>query len=196
MSLHTFLKHCLYYFLWNRMVQTKTPFFRPNFSSGQPTFSSLSRSGDPTCIFWKKILHLKTNFCQFLAPETQILAKICSGDSSFKPKKISSGDPMFESPGGTYLPNFLATTPLPGTKFWAFWQKGKENKQTKQITIFWQSVDNRCLNFQTTIFQGFQKLRQSDTRYYRLKFARNMADQIRMKVTDSRLRGTNCFGKR
>ena len=60
--------------------------------------------------FFEKILHFKTNFCQFLAPETEIFAKICSRDPSFKPKKISSGGPIFESPGGTYLPKFLTTT--------------------------------------------------------------------------------------
>ena len=77
------------------------PFFRPNFSSRDQPFQAFFLLRRPHLDFLKKILHFKTTFCRFLAPETHTLAKICSGDPSFKPK-ISSRDNSFESPGGTY----------------------------------------------------------------------------------------------
>ena len=46
------------------------------------------------------------------APEMQILAKICSRDPSFKPKKSVPGDSTFENLGGTYLPKIFLSTPL------------------------------------------------------------------------------------
>ena len=89
--------------------------FRLHFSSHlfRPTFSSLFPLRRPPLDLLKKILHFQTNFCRFSAPKTQILAKICSGDPSFKPKNQFQR-PFFKRPGGTYLPKFLATTPLPG----------------------------------------------------------------------------------
>ena len=73
--------------VWGR-ANLKTPFFWPNFSSGDPPFQAFFPLRSPRLDFLKKNLHFKTNFCRYLAPETQILAKICSRDPSFKPKII------------------------------------------------------------------------------------------------------------
>ena len=86
----------------------KTSLFRTHFCSEDGFFKQLPAPETPLP-FLKKNLHFKTNFCQFWlnlwVPETQILAKFCCRDPSFKPgKKISSGDPIFENLAGTCLP--------------------------------------------------------------------------------------------
>ena len=57
--------------------------------------------------FFKKLAFLGpflSDFGKFSAPNTLILAKICSQDPSMLRKKIRSVDPTFENPCGTCLP--------------------------------------------------------------------------------------------
>ena len=81
----------------------------------KPLFSSI----DPTSIFWNN-LAFQDQFLQiwtkFVAPETQILARICSRDPSFRQKKNSFRDLIFENLGGTHLPNFFFRLPPRGQK--------------------------------------------------------------------------------
>ena len=88
----------------------KTPFFRPNFISGDPPFQAFFPLRSLHLDFLKKFCIsrqifadfqlLRHKFQQKFVPETPVLSK-----------KISSGDPIFESSGSTYLPKILVTTP-------------------------------------------------------------------------------------
>ena len=71
--------------MYGDMPPSRPPFSDQILAPKTHLFKPCSR--DPTWIFFFLIFNFKTNFCQFLAPQTHILAKICSGDPSFKPKK-------------------------------------------------------------------------------------------------------------
>ena len=98
---------------WYRDVLPSRFPFQATFQLWRPTFSSSFPAPEPPLPLFEKNLTFQDQFLpiltKFVAAETQILAKIYYRDPHLQANKISSGDPIFENPGGTFLPKFLST---------------------------------------------------------------------------------------
>ena len=87
---------------WNKdVLPSRPPFFRPHFSFECPPLPA------PETLLPFFQLPILT---KLLASETQNFSKILFWRPQFQAKNISSGDPIFENPGGTYLSKILLTT--------------------------------------------------------------------------------------
>ena len=139
-------------------VTLKTTFFiRPQFSSGDPPFQALSSSRDPASIFWKKSCISRPIFAgcltKFVAPETLILAKFCSGGSSLKPKR-SVPETLFLKIWAAYTyPNFCWLYLPRGCQFPTFYIT-RLDYQYKIKRCFQSSMKQACISYKLGLAGG------------------------------------------
>ena len=153
--------------VWGRAV-LKTPFSGQILAPETHLFTPFPVRS-PHLEFYEKILHFKTIFCRFLAPETQILAKIRSRDPSSKPKN-QFRRPNFWKPGwhvptqilGDYLPRVLSFT-IPqcvNAIFFnaSYWENCKHLRLRVKPNNFAQLTKNRVAHISVGVKENFSQL--------------------------------------